>query len=168
MLSISATAKISKFADIEDSSRGSKIIINDNVTIDSFVKIKPAGGMGDLIIGANSVINPGVSIYTGNGITIGQNVMIAANCVFSPTSHEFRSRDTLIREQGFIPPSPLLGGRIGIIVEDDVWIGANSIILEGAYIRKGAVITAGSIIKTMLEEYGIYSGSPLKCIGYRR
>jgi acetyltransferase-like isoleucine patch superfamily enzyme len=168
MLIISPSAKISKFADIEDSIKGSKIIIGDNVTIDSFVKIKPAGGMGDLVIGANTVINPGVSIYTGNGITIGSDVMIAANCVFSPTSHEFMSRDVLIMKQGFIPPSPILGNQQGIVIEDDVWIGANCVILEGAYIRKGAVISAGSIVKKTLDEYGIYSGAPLKCLGYRR
>ena len=68
MLIISKTAEISKLADIEDSRRGSKIIIEDGVKIDAFVKIKPAGGSGDLSIGAYSVINPGVVMYTGNGL----------------------------------------------------------------------------------------------------
>lgn len=168
MLVISPTARISKLADIEDSVKGSKIIIEDRVVIESFVKIKPAGGIGDLVIGADSVINPGVVIYTGNGITIGEKVMIAANCTFSPTSHEFRSKDKPIRDQGFIAPSPILGGKTGICIGDDVWIGANCVILEGAVIGNGAVISAGSIIKGKLEEYGIYAGSPLKCLGYRR
>jgi virginiamycin A acetyltransferase len=48
MLIISENARISKFADIEDSVRGSKIIIDEGVAIDSFVKIKPAGGTGDV------------------------------------------------------------------------------------------------------------------------
>jgi virginiamycin A acetyltransferase len=168
MLIISPTARISKFADIEDSVKGSKIIIKDRVIIDSFVKIKPAGGMGDLVIDDDAVINPGVVMYTGNGLTIGKNVMIAANCTFSPTSHEFMSKDKPIREQGFIAPSPLFGGKSGIIVGDDVWIGANCVILEGTVIGKGAVISAGSIVKGKLEEYGIYSGKPLKCLGHRR
>ncbi len=168
MLIISPTARISKFADIEDSIKGSKIVIGDRVIIDSFVKIKPAGGIGDLVIGADTVINPGVVIYTGNGMNIGQNVMIAANCTFSPTSHEFMSRDKPIREQGFIAPSPLFGSKSGITIGDDVLIGANSVILEGAVIGKGAVISAGSIVKGKLEEYGIYAGKPLKCLGYRR
>jgi virginiamycin A acetyltransferase len=168
MLIISPTAKISKLADIEDSVRGSKIIIEDGVTIDAFVKIKAAGGMGDLVIGADAVINSGVVIYTGNGMTIGKKSMIAANCVFSPTSHEFMSREKPIREQGFVPPSDIVGTKRGIIVGDDVLIGANCVILEGAVIGNGAVITAGSIIKGTLEEYGIYSGKPLKCLGYRR
>src|SRR5690348_4051153 len=168
MLIISPTAKISKFADIEDSVKGSKIIIKDRVSIDSFVKIKPAGGVGDLVIDEDAVINAGVVIYTGNGITIGKSAMIAANCVLSPASHEFMSKDKPIREQGFVPPKGILGTKTGIVIGDDVMIGANSVVLEGANIGKGAVISAGSIIKGKLEEYGIYAGQPLKCLGYRR
>lgn len=168
MLIISATAKISKLADIEDSVKGSKITIADGVVIESFVKIKPAGGLGDLVIGAYSVINSGVAIYTGNGISMGSNVMVASNCVFSPTSHKFMSRDKPIREQGFVVSSPLFGGRSGIVIEDDVWIGANSVVMDGTYIKKGAVVSAGSVVKGELAEYGIYSGSPLKLLGYRR
>ncbi|WP_312518686.1 hypothetical protein [Anaerospora sp.] len=44
MLRISGNARISKQADIEDSVKGSEIIIESGVMIDSFVKIKPAGG----------------------------------------------------------------------------------------------------------------------------
>lgn len=168
MLKISEKAKISRLADIEDSVRGSEIIIADGVVIDSFVKIKPAGGTGDLSIGKNTVLNPGVVIYTGNGIVFGENVMIAANCVFSPTSHRFLSKQKPINQQGFVAPSALHGDKRGIVIEDDVMIGANCTILEGARIRKGAVISAGSIVKGEFEEYGIYTGNPLKCIGYRR
>lgn len=168
MLNIAETAKISRFADIEDSTKGTNITISDGVVLDSFVKIKPAGGYGDLFIGANTIINSGVVIYTGNGISIGSNVLVAANCTFSPTTHEYRMRDKLIRDQGFIQPSPLFGGQSGIVIEDDVWIGANCIILEGAYIRRGAVVAAGSTVKGELQEYGIYSGNPLKLYGHRR
>ncbi|MDP1533653.1 MAG: acyltransferase, partial [Rubrivivax sp.] len=166
MLIISASAKISRFADIEDSVKGSKIVIEDFVTIDSFVKIKPAGGMGDLTIGAHTVINPGVVMYTGNGMSIGRHVMIAANCVFSPTSHEFRARDTPVMYQGFVEPSPLFVGKTGIVIEDDVWIGANCVILEGARIQRGAGIGAGAGVKGNYEAYGIYAGNPLKLFGH--
>jgi UDP-3-O-[3-hydroxymyristoyl] glucosamine N-acyltransferase len=62
MLVISETAVISRLADIEDSKRGSKIIVEDGVHIDSFVKIKPTGGTGDVHIGRNSYVNSGVVI----------------------------------------------------------------------------------------------------------
>ena len=44
MLRIAPSARISHLADIEDSQRGSRIVIEDDVVIDAFVKIKPAGG----------------------------------------------------------------------------------------------------------------------------
>jgi UDP-3-O-[3-hydroxymyristoyl] glucosamine N-acyltransferase len=95
MISIDPSARISPLADLEDSVRGTRLIIGAGVVIDAFVKIKPAGGVGDVTIGAGSVINSGCVIYSGNGVVIGQDVAIAANCTFAPTNHGFAdaSRD---------------------------------------------------------------------------
>lgn len=148
-------------ADIEDSVKGSRIVIEDGVQIDSFVKIKPAGGTGDVKIGRNSYINSGCVLYTGNGIEIGEDVLIASNCTLAPVNHEFRSREKKIVEQRFQP------NRGGIIIEDDVWVGANSVILDGAILRKGCVVGANSLVMGELEPYSINVGSPVKTIGYR-
>ena len=161
MIEIAASAKISPLADIEDSVRGSKIIIGENVVIDSFVKIKPAGGSGDVIIGNGTTINSGNVLYTGNGIQIGKAVAIAANCTFAPTNHEFKSCDIPIVEQGFKP------SKGGIVIEDDVWIGANCVFLDGTIIRKGAVVGACSVVRGELEAYGIYVGNPIHKTGER-
>ncbi len=61
-------AGVSPHCDIEDSVRGSRIVVGARSVIDSFVKIKPTGGSGDLVIGEHSVINSGCVLYTGNGI----------------------------------------------------------------------------------------------------
>lgn len=161
MLAISKRANISKLADIEDSVKGTKIVIEDGVVIDSFVKIKPAGGLGDIIIGANSYINSGTVIYTGNGVKIGKGVLIAANCTLAPVNHAYKLKDKTILEQGF------MRSKGGIIIKDDVWIGANSVILDGAIIQKGAVVGANSVVQGELEEYGVYVGHPLKLIKKR-
>jgi virginiamycin A acetyltransferase len=161
MLMIAPTARISPRADIEDSIKGSKIVIEDGVTIDSFVKIKPAGGVGDVRIGRNSFINAGVVIYTGNGVQIGEDVLIAANCTLAPVDHEFRSRARKIVEQRF------RASRGGIVIEDDVWIGANSVILDGAILRRGCVVGAHSLVDRELESYSINVGVPARRIGYR-
>jgi len=162
MLKISKTAKISKLADIEDSIKGSLIEIGPNVMVDSFVKIKPAGGSGNLRIGENSNINSGTVVYLGNGVKIGKEVNIAANCTLAPTNHEIKDKNKLVREQRFMP------SRGGIIIEDDVWIGANSVILDGAILRKGCVIGASSLVNGEVSEYSINVGNPLKTIGYRK
>ena len=161
MIQFHPTVKISSLADIEDSTRNTRIVVGANSTIDSFVKIKPAGGSGDLIIGEFVTINSGCVFYTGNGIFIGNHVAIAANCTIAPVNHAFQDKDKLIIHQGFLP------SKGGIRIEDDVWIGANSILLDGAFLRKGCVIGAGSIVRGELEAYGVYAGNPLKKVKTR-
>lgn len=161
MLKISPSASISPLADIEDSVRGTVIEIADGVNIDSFVKIKPAGGDGDVRIGSGTVINSGCVIYSGNGVTIGKGCAIAANCTFAATNHEIARRDKPIAEQRFMP------SRGGIVVEDDVWIGANVALLDGAILRRGCVVGAGSVVRGELPPYSINVGTPTRIIGYR-
>jgi acetyltransferase-like isoleucine patch superfamily enzyme len=161
MLVISPGARISPLADIEDSTRGTRIVIEDGVVIDAFVKIKPAGGSGDLVIGAGSVINSGCVLYTGNGIRIGRNVLVAANCTFAPTNHEFRDPSRPIRAQGFRP------SRGGIQVGDDVWIGANAVLLDGTRIGSGSVIGAASLVRGELPGFCVAAGAPARVRGWR-
>jgi virginiamycin A acetyltransferase len=161
MIQIHPSARVSQLADIEDSVRGTQIVICENVVIDSFVKIKPAGGAGDVLIGARSIVNSGCVFYTGNGIRIGRDVAIAANCTFAPVNHEYADRNTPIRRQGF------RASKGGIVVGDDVWIGANCIVLDGSVIGDGCVVAAGSIVRGALEPYHVYGGNPLQRIGER-
>ena len=161
MLRIDPTARISPLADIEDSVRGTLIEIGPRTLIDAFVKIKPTGGMGDLVIGADCAINSGTVIYTGNGVRIGEAVAIAANCTLAPTNHAIADRDRLIRDQGF------QASRGGIVIEADVWLGAGVVVLDGAVLRRGAVIGAGSVVRGEIEAYGVYAGSPARKIGER-
>jgi virginiamycin A acetyltransferase len=58
-IDIHPSAHVSKHADLEDSSRGSKIVIGPIVMIDSFVKFKAAGGLGNILIGSGTQINSG-------------------------------------------------------------------------------------------------------------
>ena len=161
MLLISPSAKISKLAEIEDSVRGTRIVIEDDVVIDSFVKIKPVGGSGDIRIGRNSFINSGTVIFSGNGVDIGESVLIAPHCTIAPVNHQYKKRDLSIRQQGFLP------SKGGAKIERDVWIGANSVILDGAHLREGCVIGAGSLVDGAVAPYSINVGNPLRCIGYR-
>jgi virginiamycin A acetyltransferase len=158
---ISEKAVISPLADIEDSIRGSRIVIGDGVRIDSFVKIKPAGGSGDVVIGPNTYINSGCVIYSGNGVTIGSDVLIAANCTFAAVNHEYRRRDLKIVEQRF------QSSKGGILIEDDVWIGANSVLVDGAILRRGCVVGAGSLVRSEVPPFAIVVGAPARIIGYR-
>ena len=161
MLRIDPTARISPMADIEESVRGTLIEIGPRVMIDSFVKIKPTGGSGDVVIGADSAINSGTVIYTGNGVRIGQGVAIAANCTLAPTNHAIADRDRMIKDQGFQP------SRGGIVIEDDCWLGSGVVLLDGAILRRGCVIGAGSVVRGEVPAYSINVGNPLRLTGWR-
>jgi virginiamycin A acetyltransferase len=158
---IDPTAVISPLADIEDSVRGSVLTVGEGAHIDAFVKIKFTGGLGDVTIGPYTYLNSGCVIYSGNGITFGSGVLVAANCTFAPTNHEFADRDRPIRMQGFRP------GKGGIHIGDDVWIGANCVLLDGATIGTGAVIGALSLVRGVVEPYTIVGGAPARRIGSR-
>jgi acetyltransferase-like isoleucine patch superfamily enzyme len=161
MIEIHPDAKVSPLCDIEDSNRGTRIMVGARTMIDAFVKIKPAGGTGDVVIGEDCAINSGCVLYTGNGIHMGNGVAVAANCTFASTNHEYKRRDVPIRQQGFRP------SKGGIVIEDDVWIGANAVLLDGAVLRRGCVIGAGSVVRGEVPAWSVQSGNPLRLKGWR-
>jgi len=117
-------------------------------------------GLKNINIGKNSYIGKNTRLIAyGSSIKISENVLIAANCTLITRSHVYDSLDIPIKNQGYIN-SP-------IIIEDDVWIGTNSIILKGVKIGKGAIIAANSVVNKDIEPYTIVGGSPAKFIKSR-
>jgi len=161
VITVHPTAFVSNLADLEASVKGSRLVIGPECCIDSFVKVKPAGGTGNIVLGERCYLNSGCVLYHGNGISIGNDVLIAANCTFAPVNHAFGRKNMLIRKQGFQP------SRGGILIEDDVWIGANCVILDGAVVRQGTVVAAGSVIRGELPAYSICRGVPAVPVEYR-
>jgi acetyltransferase-like isoleucine patch superfamily enzyme len=145
---------ISPLCHIMPSVRGSKIVIGDYTQIYDFVCIRAVGGNGDIRIGAHCYINPGCVLYSGNGITMGDYVLLAPGVIIVPTNHAFARRDIPIRCQGFQP------SKGGILIEEDVWIGANSVVLDGSRIARGAIIAAGSVVTSAISSYEIWGGVP--------
>ncbi len=161
MIDIHPMARISHLSDIEDSMRGTRIAVGAYSSIDSFVKIKPGVGSGDVVIGEHVAVHSCCVLYAGNGIHIGNRVTIAANCTLAPLNHAFTERTRPVRGQG---PPPSKGG---IVIEDDVWVGANCVLLDGAVLRKGCVIGAGSLVRGEVAAGSVQGGRPLARIGQR-
>lgn len=158
---ISPRARVSALADIEQSTRGSHVAVDDDAMIDSFVKIKFAGGEGNVTIGSRCYLNSGVVIYSGHGVTLGKGVLVAANTTFAATNHAYERRDMTIIEQRFMP------SRGGIVVEDDCWIGANCVLLDGTILRRGCVVAAGTIVRGEWPAYAVIGGQPAAILKYR-
>jgi virginiamycin A acetyltransferase len=158
---IAASARISPLAYVEESSRGSRLEIGERAFVDAFVAIKFVGGTGDVTIGAETYLNAGTVIYSGNGVTLGSFVMVAANCTFAATNHEYERRDVPMIRQRFRP------SKGGILVEDDVWIGAGSVILDGAILRRGCIVGANSVVTGELQPFSINVGAPARFVRWR-
>lgn len=110
-------------------------------------------------IGDNVSINRN-TVIRGN-FTIGNNVAIAPNCTIIGVNHSFDRLDVPIRLQG-------VNTRGGVVIEDDVWIGANCVILDGVTIGSGSVIGAGSVVTKNIPAFSIAVGNPCKVIKSRK
>lgn len=65
-----------------------------------------------------------------------------------------------MRKQGIRKEPP-------VVIEDDVWIGSNSIIMAGRKIAKGGIVAAGSVVTKDFPEYSIIGGNPARIIRSR-
>ena len=145
-----ATKLRSKIAPKIFKSFGKDSIIKDGVTF---------RGMENIEIGDGCSINQGC-FFSGSGtITIGNQVRIAHDCSFHTASHNFSDVYIPITDQGGILKE--------IRIENDVWIGCHSIVLQGVTIGKGSIIGANSLVNTDIPQNAIAVGSPAKVIRQR-
>lgn len=141
----------SSFKNVKNIYLGNKTQINKGV-------ILWAGLENGISIGNNSQINPYVAIY--GDVKIGDYVMIAPHVMLAGGNHGYNLIDVPMIFQNSTSKG-------GIVIDDDVWIGANSTILDGIRIEKGAIIAAGSIVTKNVSAYDIVAGTPARVIANR-
>ena len=130
-------------------------------------------------IGQNIFIYPGVWITPGKNLKIGNHVDIAKDVIITSTGGVTIGDRTLIGYRTQIlsanhsippigEPFPISGDSFKeIIIENDVWIGANCIITAGVTIGEGAVVAAGSVVTKNVAPNSIVGGVPAKIIKMR-
>jgi len=133
----------------------SKIIIGDNTLISSFAILRTYGGT--IQIGNSSFVNSFTVLYGHGDLIIGNGCLIAPQVTIVPVNYGLQDRNIPFRQQ-----TPTLKG---IIIEDDVWIGAGVTILDGCIIGQGSVIGAGAVVTKNVEPYSIVGGIPAKRLG---
>ncbi len=117
------------------------------------------------ILGENSFASPGLN-FTPNddfspSVIIGENVSIGPNVTFLPNSRPNNS-ETLQNNE--YVKNNLIKEKATIKIQDDVWIGAGSIIMPGVTIKRGSIIGAGAVVLHDAEEFCIYAGVPARKI----
>ena len=113
----------------------------------------------DLTVGNNVRLGKYLILNCAAPIFIGNNVMIGPGVVITTLNHGYTDLTIPMRSnKEEIKP---------IVIEDDIWIGAHSIILPGVKIGKGAIIAAGAVVTRDVEQYSIVGGVPAKKIKSR-
>lgn len=134
------------------------VLVGENTRIRRWSCFRPYGGK--ITIGNNCTVNS-FSHISGNGnVEIGNNVLIATQCVIVSANHNFDNTDIPISMQGETKEK--------IVIEDDCWLGAGVKVLAGVTIHKGSVIGGGSVVTHDIPPYSIVVGVPGKVIKSRR
>ena len=120
--------------------------------VESFCCINHA--VGDIVIGDRSRV--GIHCTIIGPVSIGNHVNLAQGITVTALNHNFTDTTKRIDEQG-ISTKP-------VIIEDDVWIGANAVILQGVTIGCHSVVAAGAVVTKDVAPYTIVGGIPAKVI----
>lgn len=126
--------------------------LGDYSVVESFACINNA--VGDVIIGDhtrvglhNTIIGP---------VKIGSNVNLAQGITVTALNHNYSDTNKRIDEQGV--------STNGVTIEDDVWIGANAVILPGVTIGRHCVVAAGAVVTKDVPPHSLVAGVPAKVI----
>ncbi|MBE6256744.1 MAG: acyltransferase [Prevotella sp.] len=129
-----------------------KFSLGDYSVIESFACINNA--VGDVIIGDHTRIGLHNTII--GPVTIGCHVNLAQGITVTALNHNFEDSDKRIDEQG-VSTTP-------VIIEDDIWIGANAVILPGVTIGNHSVVAAGAVVTKNVPPHSLVAGVPAKII----
>jgi len=111
-------------------------------------------------LGQNCFIGEFNVIRGQGGVTIGNNVYTGPMVRVVAVNHVYSDPNTPIREQGITAE--------GIVIEDDVWLGAGVTVVDGVTIGRGSVIGAGAVVTSDIPPYSIAVGTPAKAVKNRR
>ena len=106
----------------------------------------------------NNVGISGSTINATKSVTIGNNVLIGSGCLITDTdSHPLHYEDRNMERNEKIHRAPL-------VIEDNCFIGARSIILKGVTIGEGSVVGAGSVVSKDVPPHSVVCGNPAKVV----
>jgi acetyltransferase-like isoleucine patch superfamily enzyme len=129
-----------------------KFLLGDYSVVESFACINNA--VGDVIIGNHTRIGLHNTII--GPVTIGSHVNLAQGITITALNHNFDDSEKRIDQQGISTKE--------VVLEDDIWVGANAVILPGVTIGKHAVVAAGAIVTKDVPPHSLVAGVPAKVI----
>ena len=129
-----------------------KFSLGDYSVVESFACINNA--VGDVMIGDHTRIGLHNTII--GPVEIGSHVNLAQGITVTALNHNFGDTEKRIDEQG-VSTNP-------VTIDDDVWIGANAVILPGVTIGNHCVVAAGAVVTKDVPPHSLVAGVPAKVI----
>ena len=129
-----------------------KFSLGSYSVVESFSCINNA--VGDVIIGDHTRIGLHNTII--GPVTIGNHVNLAQGITITALNHNFEDKEQRIDSQG-VSTNP-------VILGDDIWIGANAVVLPGVSIGNHAVVAAGAVVTKDVPPHSLVAGVPAKII----
>ncbi len=135
-----------------------RLSVGTDVVIDAGAVLH-CGGMawapgGGITIGDRSYVGPRCVLFGAGEIRIGSDVLLSPGVVVTSHQHTFAETEPTIREQ----PIEFAPVEIG----DDVWIGANAVILPGVRLGRGTVVGAGAVVTRDAPPGSVLLGVPAR------
>ena len=129
-----------------------KFSLGDYSVVESFACINNA--VGDVTIGNHTRIGLHNTII--GPVTIGSHVNLAQGITITALNHNFKDTEKRIDEQG-ISTNP-------VTIGNDIWIGANAVVLPGVIIGDHSVVAAGAVVTKDVPSHSLVAGVPAKVI----
>lgn len=137
-----------------------KIIIGDCVKIGAFSTLSSTSHLSKygkgLKIGNHSAIGQFAEFGAAGGIEIGNDVIMGSYVSFHSENHNFNDTSRLIREQGVTSK--------GIIIGNNVWVGAKATFLDGCIVGNNSIVAAGAVVNGVYPDNSIIAGVPAKVL----
>jgi acetyltransferase-like isoleucine patch superfamily enzyme len=115
----------------------------------------------EISIAENSTINENCNLRgSGGKIIIGRNCIVAQFVSIIASNHDISAAENMKDEKWSIEKTK-------VEIGDNVWIGANSVLLPGISIGDGAVIAAGSVVTRSVQKNSVVAGVPAKFVKLR-
>ena len=158
-----------------------KVRLGDGVTVDDLVVLDAKGTTnrgievgrgvflgrgtilsckdGDITLGDHANLGFHCEVFSGSSVTVGAHALFAAQVYLVGGGHEFEGRDAAVIDQ---PRTSR-----GIVVGDNVWLGAGAKVLDGTRIGSHSVVGANAVVTSDLPDGAIAAGVPARVLRLR-
>lgn len=147
--------------DARHGSAPNALVLGDNVILSTDVMLSCKNGT--IVIGDDTGLNSQTIVQSVNDcpVTIGKDCIIGQRCfLIGGGSYNMDQLDVPIRKQGTKRDD-------GVILQDNVWLGANVSVIGGVIMGNGSVAATGAVVTHSVPEYSVNMGVPSRVVRIR-